>query len=202
MQDWPLPEGVALRGVVVLVHGLGEHAGRYDHVARRLNGWGFAVRGYDQYGHGESDGVRGALPAQTRLVDDLADVIDSTRARMEAGTPLILLGHSLGGLVAASAVALGQVQVDALVLSSPAVRSRIEQLSEVPARNPAAHRAQPHRGQRGGPAISSRTTRRWSRPTRPTLACMTASPAGWRASLPMVALGSSSTRRGGRCPPC
>ena len=119
MQDWPLPEGVAPRGVVVLVHGLGEHAGRYDHVARRLNSWGFAVRGYDQYGHGESDGVRGALPVETRLVDDLADVIDSTRARMETGTPLILLGHSLGGLVAASAVALGQVQVDALVLSSP-----------------------------------------------------------------------------------
>ena len=121
MQDWPLPEGLALRGVVVLVHGLGEHAGRYDHVARRLNSWGFAVRGYDQYGHGESDGVRGALPTETRLVDDLADVIDSTRTRMESGTPLILLGHSMGGLVAATLVALGQVQVDALVLSSPAL---------------------------------------------------------------------------------
>ena len=121
MQDWPLPEGLALRGVVVLVHGLGEHAGRYDHVARRLNSWGFAVRGYDQYGHGESDGVRGALPTETRLVDDLADVIDSTRKRMESGTPLILMGHSMGGLVAASLVALGQVQVDALVLSSPAL---------------------------------------------------------------------------------
>jgi alpha-beta hydrolase superfamily lysophospholipase len=121
MQDWPLPEGVALRGVVVLVHGLGEHAGRYDHVARRLNSWGFAVRGYDQYGHGESDGVRGALPTETRLVDDLADVIDSTRTRMESGAPLILMGHSMGGLVAANLVALGQVQVDALVLSSPAL---------------------------------------------------------------------------------
>src|SRR4029450_4428981 len=121
MQDWPLLEGVAPRGVVVLVHGLGEHAGRYDHVARPPTSWGFAVPGYDQYGHGESDGVRGALPGQTRLVDDLADVVDSTRARMETGTPLILLGHSVGGLVAASAVALGQVQVDALVLSSPAL---------------------------------------------------------------------------------
>lgn len=121
MQDWPLPEGLALRGVVVLVHGLGEHAGRYDHVARRLNSWGFAVRGYDQYGHGESDGVRGALPTETRLVDDLADVIDSTRTRMESGTPLILMGHSMGGLVAAQLVALGQVQVDGLVLSSPAL---------------------------------------------------------------------------------
>src|SRR5687768_11148386 len=121
VQDWPLPDGVALRGVVVLVHGLGEHAGRYDHVARRLNSWGFAVRGYDQYGHGESDGVRGALPTATRLMDDLADVIDSTRKRIESGVPVILLGHSMGGLVTARTVALGQVQVDALVLSSPAL---------------------------------------------------------------------------------
>jgi alpha-beta hydrolase superfamily lysophospholipase len=121
MQDWPLPDGVALRGVVVLAHGLGEHAGRYDHVASRLNSWGFAVRGYDHYGHGESNGVRGALPTETRLIDDLADVIDSTRHRLKSGTPLILMGHSMGGLVAASLVALGQVQVDALVLSSPAL---------------------------------------------------------------------------------
>lgn len=121
MQDWPLPEGLALRGVVVLVHGLGEHAGRYDHVARRLNAWGFAVRGYDQYGHGESDGVRGALPVAARLIDDLADVIDSTRARMGEGVPLIVLGHSMGGLVSACLVALRQVPVDGLVLSSPAL---------------------------------------------------------------------------------
>jgi alpha-beta hydrolase superfamily lysophospholipase len=121
MQDWPLPDGVALRGVVVLVHGLGEHAGRYDHVAQCLNSWGFSVRGYDQYGHGESDGVRGALPAPTRLVDDLVDVIDSTRKRMESGVPLIVMGHSMGGLVAANMVALGQVPIDGLVLSSPAL---------------------------------------------------------------------------------
>jgi alpha-beta hydrolase superfamily lysophospholipase len=121
VQDWPLPAGAALRGVVVLVHGLGEHAGRYDHVARRLNHWGFAVRGYDQYGHGESDGVRGALPATARLLDDLTDVIQSTRARMAAGLPLILLGHSLGGLVAACQVALREVPVEGLVLSSPAL---------------------------------------------------------------------------------
>ena len=63
VQDWPLSEGERLRGVVVIVHGLGEHAGRYDHVARRLNSWGFAVRGYDHYGHGDSGGVRGALPS-------------------------------------------------------------------------------------------------------------------------------------------
>jgi alpha-beta hydrolase superfamily lysophospholipase len=120
LQDWPLEPGVPLRGLVLLLHGLGEHAGRYDHVARRLNDWGFAVRGYDQHGHGESDGRRGGLPSDTRLLDDLADIVDSTRARMAPTTPLILLGHSLGGLVAARFVSLALRPVQALVLSSPA----------------------------------------------------------------------------------
>lgn len=113
--------GVALRGVVLIVHGLGEHAGRYEHVAQRLNAWGFAVRGYDQCGHGESGGLPGSLPSDTRLLDDLADIIDSTRTRMEPGTPLILLGHSMGGLVAARFVSRAIRKLDALVLSSPAL---------------------------------------------------------------------------------
>ena len=121
IQDWPLEPGVRLRGVVILVHGLGEHAGRYDHVARQLNEWGFAVRGYDQSGHGESGGAPGSLPTDTRLLDDLADIVDSTRARMDKGTPLIVLGHSMGGLVAGRFVSLGIRQVDALVMSSPAL---------------------------------------------------------------------------------
>lgn len=120
LRDWPLPVGTALRGVVVIVHGLGEHAGRYERLAAFLNGWGFAVRAYDQYGHGESGGARGALPSANRLVEDLADILEATRQRIGARVPLILLGHSLGGLVAASLVALGGSPVHALVLSSPA----------------------------------------------------------------------------------
>ena len=121
VQDWPLESGKPLRAVVILIHGLGEHAGRYERLASRLNDWGFAVRGYDQYGHGESGGARGGLPNETRLLDDLIDIVDSTRARMEPETPLILLGHSLGGLVAARFVALALRPVDGLVLSSPAL---------------------------------------------------------------------------------
>ena len=121
VQDWPLVPEAHLRGVVILVHGLGEHAGRYEALARRLNSWGFAARGYDQYGHGESGGARGGLPTDTRLLDDLADIVDSTRARMSPATPLILLGHSMGGLVAARFVALAMRPVQALVLSSPAL---------------------------------------------------------------------------------
>ena len=135
VQDWPVAghEG-ALRGVVLIVHGLGEHAGRYDHVARQLNDWGFAVRGYDHYGHGDSAGVRGTLPYDNRLIEDLADVVESTRGRMDVNVPLLLLGHSMGGLIAARYVSLmsltrGMAGVNArfkpplngLILSSPAL---------------------------------------------------------------------------------
>jgi alpha-beta hydrolase superfamily lysophospholipase len=131
MQDWPLPDGLAPRGTVLLVHGLGEHAGRYDDIARRLNDWGFTVRGYDHYGHGDSSGVRGGLTLESRLVDDLGDMVESTRQRTGPGLPLIVLGHSLGGLVAACLVAIGQVRVDGLVLSSPALATGLSPLQKL-----------------------------------------------------------------------
>ncbi|MBX3659896.1 MAG: lysophospholipase [Ramlibacter sp.] len=131
LQEWPPAEDTALRGAVVLVHGLGEHAGRYDHVAQRLNSWGFAVRGYDQYGHGESGGVRGGLPDDDRLLEDLADLVDSTRMRLPDGAPLLLLGHSMGGLVAGRFVAQGRRPVDGLVLSSPALDPGLNPLQKL-----------------------------------------------------------------------
>lgn len=113
-----LPAPGPARAVVVVVHGLGEHAGRYHALAECLHEWGFAVWAHDHYGHGESTGARGGLPSELRLVDDLALVIDDAR-RLNPGLPLVLLGHSLGGLVAASLVARGVRPVDGLVLSSP-----------------------------------------------------------------------------------
>ena len=106
---------------VILVHGLGEHAGRYGHVAAALQAAGFSVRSYDQCGHGKSYGAPGSLPSDSRLLDDLADVIDATRAKMATNQKLILVGHSMGGLVTASLVARKMRAVDALVLSSPAL---------------------------------------------------------------------------------
>lgn len=129
--DWPLQDPAAQRGTVLLVHGLGEHAGRYHALAQRLNAWGFAVRGYDQYGHGQSGGPRGGLNHDMRLLDDLADLVDATRARTPDGLPLVLLGHSMGGLVAARFVALGLRPVDALVLSSPALDSGLNAVQKL-----------------------------------------------------------------------
>ena len=121
LSDWPLPAGQEPHATVLIVHGLGEHMGRYAALAQTLNNWGYAVRAYDQYGHGASEGPRGGLPTATRLLDDLALVVDHTRATVAAGHPLLLLGHSMGGLVAARFAALQRRPVDALVLSSPAL---------------------------------------------------------------------------------
>lgn len=120
---WPHAGAGPSRGTVLIVHGLGEHAARYAHVAAQLNAWGFDVRAYDQYAHGESPGRRGTLTSPDRLLTDLASVIDHLRGEAGAGTPLVLLGHSMGGAVAARFVERGLRPVDALVLSSPALAS-------------------------------------------------------------------------------
>lgn len=127
LYDWPLPSRRRPRGVVLIVHGLGEHAWRYDPLAQRLNRWGFAVRAYDQRGHGDSGGQRGVLPDDDALLDDLAEVLEDTRKHIAQpwACPLILLGHSMGGLMAATWVLRGDSPVDALVLSSPALDAGI-----------------------------------------------------------------------------
>jgi len=121
--DWPLPTRQRPRAVVLIVHGLGEHAWRYDGLARRLNQWGYAVRAYDQRGHGESGGAQGLLPQDDALLDDLDELVDDTRRHIAQpwACPLILFGHSLGGLVAATFVQRAMAPVDGLVLSSPAL---------------------------------------------------------------------------------
>jgi alpha-beta hydrolase superfamily lysophospholipase len=119
--DWPLSSHSKSRGTALLVHGLGEHMGRYAHVAKHLNDWGFTVRGYDHFGHGLSTGIRGGLPTDGRMLDDLAKVILDTRKSMSVGEPLVLIGHSMGGGLVGRFVSLNMAPVDALVMSSPAL---------------------------------------------------------------------------------
>ncbi|MGI9216029.1 MAG: lysophospholipase [Hydrogenophaga sp.] len=130
--DWPLPSRRRPRAVVLIVHGLGEHAWRYDPLAQRLNEWGFAVRAYDQRGHGDSGGARGVLPDDDALLDDLDEVLDDTRRHIAQpwACPIVLLGHSMGGVVAATWVLRGSAPVDGLVLSSPALDAGIGPLNK------------------------------------------------------------------------
>lgn len=118
MRHWPAPEGTS-RGTVLIVHGLGEHSGRYENVAAHLRASGFQPVSYDHRGHGRSGGSRGVLRQKDDFVQDLARVVDAVRP--DDGTPFILLGHSMGGLIVAQFVADAVRPVDALVMSSPAL---------------------------------------------------------------------------------
>lgn len=119
LYTWP---GEARRGTVLIVHGLGEHAGRYTHVATWLAERGFATRSYDQRGHGRSDGARGVIPTPNALFDDLVGVVNALRPT--AGR-FILLGHSMGGAVVAEFAARRVRSADAVILSSPALKARL-----------------------------------------------------------------------------
>jgi alpha-beta hydrolase superfamily lysophospholipase len=126
VRGWPVPAGVARRGSILLVHGLGEHSGRYAAVAERLVALGLAVRAYDHGGHGESPGARGRVGHPDAMLDDLRTVFaaldEEGRRAGDPGAPF-LLGHSLGGAVAARAATGGWVTPRGLVLSSPALRT-------------------------------------------------------------------------------
>ncbi len=127
------------RGRVQLVHGLGEHAGRYAQVAGALNAQGWDVVAHDHRGHGASTGPRAVLPAAHALLQDLAQVIDHWRGAAPVVGPQVLLGHSMGGAVAARFVAEGLAAqpapwwraFDALVLSSPALAAPLSALQRL-----------------------------------------------------------------------
>lgn len=121
---WPC---AGARGHVLVVHGLGEHGGRYAALAHDLVAAGYEVSAYDHRGHGRSGGARGVIARADSLCDDLATVVDALQS--EGRPPTVLLGHSMGGLVAARFVAECLVarpaawkrELPRLVLSSPAL---------------------------------------------------------------------------------
>lgn len=113
---WPAGEP---RGAVVVVHGFGEHSGRYVDVARFLTDRGWSVFAYDQRGHGESEGRRGRLRDFGVLLDDLDAVIaDAERHPAGSGRPF-LLGHSMGGLVVIRYLQTRGPACSGAVLSAP-----------------------------------------------------------------------------------
>jgi alpha-beta hydrolase superfamily lysophospholipase len=118
LRDW---SGRATHSAVLMVHGLGEHSGRYDALAKWFVSHGYAVRSYDQRGHGRTPGRRGALRHSDDLLRDLTAVYENYA--IHSGRHPLLLGHSMGGLVALRAVLDGRVEPSGLVLSSPALRS-------------------------------------------------------------------------------
>ena len=117
-----LPAGAPI-GVVVIAHGFAEHGGRYAAVAERLVADGIAVRAADHRGHGLSEGKRTSIVRFGDYVDDLTTVIAQAHARWP-WLRIVLLGHSMGGLVALDLAVRPGGPVDGLVLSAPAACPR------------------------------------------------------------------------------
>jgi alpha-beta hydrolase superfamily lysophospholipase len=108
-------------GTIVIAHGLGEHGGRYAELAGDLTAAGWDVRAPDLRGHGRSPGARGVIPAAATIRDDILDALRASRTG--AVGSVVLLGHSMGGAFAAWAIAHDPSAADALLLSSPALRT-------------------------------------------------------------------------------
>jgi len=112
----------APKAAILLVHGIGEHSGRYGHVGEALAAAGYDTLGFDQRGFGKSGGRRAFVNHFTEFVDDIADLLVERR---ELGVPVVLMGHSLGGLISATYLVSDYPQPDLAVLSAPALSAKI-----------------------------------------------------------------------------
>ena len=122
-QRW-MPE-TAPRAIVLLVHGYAEHLGRYGHVASALAAAGFGVYALDHWGHGKSDGTPGFVPAFSAFTDGVELLLAQTEAE-HPQVPLFLIGHSLGGLIAALHLITHQRHYAGTILSGPAIKAAEE----------------------------------------------------------------------------
>ena len=119
-QSWT-PDG-DVRAGILLVHGLGEHSSRYTHVAEHLTERGFAVHTLDHYGHGKSEGQPGYVERFSVFLDGVTALLRKVQSE-NPEQPLFLVGHSMGGLIAATFLLEQQAAFRACVLSGPAVKS-------------------------------------------------------------------------------
>ena len=150
-QSWA-PDGPP-RAAIALVHGLGDHSGRYPRVVELLTVAGFAINGFDERGHGKTGGPRVHTPSYEALMADIDRHIENTRV-LFPGVPLFLYGHSHGGAqvlfyglsrapalagIIASSPALGSgVPQPALKIAAAKVLSRLVPTMRVPLGSPAA----------------------------------------------------------------
>jgi alpha-beta hydrolase superfamily lysophospholipase len=118
-QSW-LPEGEP-KAVLLIVHGLAEHSGRYENVVNHFVPLGYAVCGIDHLGHGKSDGQRVYVKRFDDYTDTLKVYFDKVRGS-QPGKPIFLVGHSMGGLIGAVYLLNHQAELAGAVLSGPAVK--------------------------------------------------------------------------------
>lgn len=115
---WQVPNPVA---VITLVHGMGEHIGRYTHLAQWFNRNGVAVLGYDHQGYGQSGGKRGHARSLEVLLDDMEQALDETRKHYP-DVPHFLYGHSLGGNLMLNLLFRQKPALSGVIATAPWIR--------------------------------------------------------------------------------
>ena len=123
VRRWPA-RGSASWASVLLIHGLGEHSGRYEHVGDQLAAAGLDVEAFDLRGNGGSGGRRGHVDRWSQFHDDLAERLQAVRGGA-SGRPVVLYGHSMGGLVVLGYLLTPRPRPDLVVLSSPGLDSTL-----------------------------------------------------------------------------
>lgn len=116
-RHWP---DEAPRAGVLIVHGVGEHAGRYEEVGAQLGAAGLETFSWDLRGFGSSGGERAWVDRFDRFHDDVEDRLAATRAALP-GRPVVLYGHSMGGLISLGYALSDRPKPDLLVLSAPGI---------------------------------------------------------------------------------
>ncbi len=124
MRLWPARDPAQSWASVLLVHGLGEHSGRYDHVGDQLAAGGLDVHAFDLRGNGGSGGRRGHVDRWTQLHVDLEARLSAVRDAA-GGRPVVLYGHSLGGLIVLGYLLTARPKPDLVVLTSPGLDSTL-----------------------------------------------------------------------------
>ena len=117
-QSW-LPEGDS-RAVILIVHGLGEHCGRYMNLVNHLVPRGYAVYGFDHIGHGKSEGVREFVKRFEDYTDNLTIYLQMVKTE-QPDKPVFLIGHSMGGLISSYYLLDNSDDFDGAVISGPAI---------------------------------------------------------------------------------
>ena len=120
-QIW-LPEASPM-AALVLVHGVGEHSGRYEHVAQYFKQKGYAVFALDLRGHGHSEGKRGHVAQFNDYVVDVQTLVTYAH-QATPDVPIFLVGHSLGGLITVDFALKHPDEINALILSSPGLQPK------------------------------------------------------------------------------
>jgi len=111
-----------IRGMVHLVHGLGEHSGRYAHIAKALNDAGYHLVGFDLRGHGLSEGKRGHSPNLETLLDDVQSFLDEIGKRFGQFDAKFLYGHSLGANIVLNFGLRRSADLSGIIATSPSLR--------------------------------------------------------------------------------